>query len=186
MDIKNRMQEIPFGNSVFQIAQFILNQESPERAYRAALINYDAKMKALKESEFRRKRKDIDLREIDEKLLKAEGFDKERLLIDKEEAEYGLNEELKLIHDCEVEIEAYKKVIEALPAYSREDFEKSELAYWKTRLLKQAQLEIKSTGFITYGVLDSLFKIGLQVSKNEKGEFCVLEEAASAQNKIQA
>lgn len=186
MNIKDRMQEIPFGNSVFQIAQFILNQESPERAYRAALVNYDAKMKALKESDFRRKRKDIDLREIDEKLLKAEGFERERLLIDKEEAEYGLNEELKLIHDCKVEIEAYKKVIESLPAYSREDFEKSELSYWKTRLLKQAQLEIKSTGFITYGVLDSLFKIGVQVGKNDAGEFCIIEGDIDAQNKIEA
>jgi hypothetical protein len=176
MTIEDRQKHIPFGNSAFQIANFILNQESPERAYRAALLNYDAKMKALKESQFRRRRKEIDIREIEMKLKTAEGFAQERLLIDLEEAEYGLDTEIKVIEDALVELELYKKVIESLPEYTREDFEKSERLYWAKRLLKQANLEIKSTGTVTCGVLESLDKIGVSVGRNDKGQLIVPDE----------
>lgn len=173
MDIKDLKKAVPFGNSAFQIVKFIVNEETPERALRAALINYDTRFKALKESEFRRRKKEIDIEELQEKLSKADGFTKRRLEIEIEEAEYFLEEEKKLIEDAEIEIELYEKIIKALPEISREQFEKSEKKYWASRLLKQAKIEIQSMGAITSGVLQSLDKMGVPVVKNDKGDLAI-------------
>mgnify|MGYP000979502321 CR=1 FL=1 len=191
MDIKELSRAVPFGNSAFQIVKFIVNEETPERALRVALLNYDAKMKALKESEFKRRRKEIDIAETKEKLQTAKGFEKQRLEIDLEEAEYGMAEESKLIEDALIELALYEKIIKALPEISREQFESSEQKYWATRLLKQAKLEIQSMGTITYGVIESLDKMGVPITRTDKGELAIPTEViklinggSDEQNKI--
>jgi len=102
-------------------------------------------------------------------------FVRERLEIDLEEAEYGLEEEIKLIEDCIIEIEVYKKLLEDFPEYTREDFENGERLYWRKRFLKQAELELASTGTIGLGILDSLDKIGHKILKTPEGKFIISE-----------
>jgi len=182
MDIKEKMKQVPFGNSCFQIQNFIGNQESTERSYRHILLQLDAKNKAMKECYFRRKRKEILIREITEKIETASGFDKERLLVDFEEAEFYLEEEIKLIEDCVIEIKMYEKLLEGLPDFSREDFENSEMGYWKKRLFADAERELLSSGSINTGTLQSLEKIGVTFQKDEKGRLIAFGNIPEIEN----
>lgn len=184
MDIDEKMKQVPFGNSAFQIYNFIAKEESPERAYRKVLLQLDQKNKAMKECYFRRKRREVDIEEIVKKLETAEGFDKQRLEIDLEEAEFYLQDEMKLIEDCVLEIAVYKKILDELPDFTREQFENSELEYWKTRLLSSANKEYLSTGTVGVGNIEALEKIGLKFQRTEKGQIIFMEQPN--ENKIEA
>lgn len=185
MDLNEKKKQVPFGNSVFQIMNFIASEESPERVYRKVLLQLDQKEKAMKECYFRRKRREVDIEEIVKKLETVpEGFEKQRLEIDLEEAEFYLEDEIKLIQDCMIEIEAYKKILETLPDYTREDFENSENEYWKQRLLSSANRELLSTGVIGVGNIEALEKIGLKYHRTQDGKILFLE--ATNEDKIEA
>ena len=184
MEINEKKKQVPFGNSVFQIMNFITSEETPERVYRKVLLQLDQKEKAMKECYFRRKRREVDIEEIVKKLETASGFEKQRLEIDLEEAEFYLEDEIKLIEDCIIEIEAYKKILETLPDYSREDFENSENEYWKQRLLSSANREYLSTGTVGVGNIEALEKVGLLFRKTEKGQIIFVEK--QNEDKIEA
>ena len=175
MDIKEKMRQVPFGNSAFQIMKFTTNHDTPERSYRNILIQLDSKMNAMAECKFRRQRREIDIAENEEKMKTATSHELERCKVNIEEAQYYLDKEIKLIEDCMIEIKVYEKLLEGLPAYSREDFENGEGEYWKIRLLKNAQREIISNNSISAGVLESLEQIGCNVKRNEEGKFILLE-----------
>ena len=175
MIINEKMKEVPFGNSAFQIIHFTAKHETPERSYRSILLQLDSKNKVMQECYFRRKRREIDIREINEKLKTTISFDKERLEIDLEEAEYGLEAEIKLIEDCVFEIKVYEKLLEDLPEFTRENFENGERNYWKLRLIRQADLEFKTTGNVGTGTLDSMDRIGCFVQRNETGQLMVYD-----------
>lgn len=172
--LQEQMRQVPFGNSVYQITRFN-KKETPERNYRHLLLQLSQKLKALKECEFRRRRFDIDLAEINEKLSSATGFEKERLLIDQEEKEYQLESEKKLIEDALVEIVTFEKALSVFPAFTREQFEQAEHGYWRQRLLNDAKRECLATGTISVGTLSSLEATGLIIGKNEKGQITYTE-----------
>lgn len=172
--LQKQMRQVPFGNSVYQITHFN-KKETPERNYRHLLLQLSQKLKALKECEFRRRRIDIDLAEINEKLSSATGFEKERLLIDQEEKEYQLESEKKLIEDALVEIATFENALSVLPAFTREQFEQAEHGYWRQRLLNDAKRECLATGTISVGTLSSLEATGLMMGKNEKGQITYTE-----------
>lgn len=184
MDINEKKKQVPFGNSVFQIMNFISSEETSERSYRKILLQLDQKEKAMKECYFRRKRKEIDIKEINLKLQnkKIKNFERERLEVDLEETEYSLEEEIKLIEDCIIEIEAYKKILEKLPEFTREDFENAENEYWKLRLLNNANRELISTGVVGIGTIESLEKIGLCYNKTKEGQIIFLEKSIESKN----
>lgn len=161
--------DIPLGNSIFQIQNFIATGP-PERKLRTCILQLRQKEAALKECVFHRKRFDIDIAEIKEKLLTAAGYDKDRLQLDLEQKEFGLNSELELIADCVVEIAVYRKIIEDLPKTNRIDFENAEYEYWKERLLKDAKHEITSGGSVSKGTIDALEQMGIEVGRNERNQ----------------
>lgn len=161
--------EIPLGNSIFQIQNFIATGP-PERKLRACILQLRQKEIALKECIFHRRRFEIDIAEIKEKLLTTIGYDKERLQIDLEEKEFGLSNEIDLIADCIVEIATYRKIIEDLPKVTRSDFENAEYSYWKERLLRDAKHEITSSGSISKGTIDALEQMGIEVGRNESNQ----------------
>jgi hypothetical protein len=169
------MKNIPFGNSQYQI-KFSSIHESPERTFRHVLLQLDQKEKALAECSFRRRRKEIDIAEITEKLNKTKGFKFQRLQIELDEAIFYQQVEIKLIEDCMIEIETYKNILKSLPEFTREDFEKSEPLYWKTRLLKTANMEIISSGTVSTGTLIALNQIGIEFKRNEKGLLECIED----------
>lgn len=74
-EIEDTFFDIPFGNSHFQIENFIVNAEiTPERAFRAVGLQLMDKLKALKKAKFADKRLEIDIEEIKEKLTVTHGF----------------------------------------------------------------------------------------------------------------
>ena len=173
-DYKDQLNSAPFGNSVFQIQQFIANQETPERSRRHVLLQLDQKQKAMNECKFRRQRREIDILEINEKLKSATEFEKMRLLVDKAEAEYYLDAEIKLIEDCVIEIKAYEKILETLPEFTREEFEQGELNYWRIRLIKSADRELMSKGTIGEGNIQALEQVGvIGVQRDQQGKLLV-------------
>lgn len=164
------MSNVPFGNSIFQIQNFTAGKETPQRRRRHCFLQLNQKLNVLKECEFRRRRYEIDIAEVQEKLKAAEGFEKQRLGIDLEEKQYWLGVEIKLIEDCMIEIAAYRQLLESLPEFTREEFEQAEQAYWEKRLLGDAKREMLSMGTVRPETIQSLEDIGMTIGKNDKGQ----------------
>ena len=171
------MRNVPFGSSVYQIEHFSRGAETPERSYRNCLLQLNQKIKALKECEFRRRKLEIDMRELAQKVETAECFEKERLVIDIEEKQFHLGEEIKLIEDCYIEIKTYENMLSQLPDFTREDFEKAEGIYWEKKLLSDMQKEVLSFGYVQKDTMQSLEQIGIKVGKNEQGQIVYFKEA---------
>jgi len=161
--------EIPLGNSIFQIQNFIVTG-TPERKLRTCLLQLKQKETALKECSFRRRRYEIDLIELNEKAFKATGYEKERLDIELEEIQFRLDGEIELINDCVVEIAVYRRIMEDLPKATRLDFENAEYEYWKERLLADARHEITAGGSVSKGTIESLEHMGIKVGRDTSGQ----------------
>ena len=166
MDINNN--DIPYGNSDFQIVNFIVNEITPERALRSCLLNLRQKAIALKESQIRLKRYIIDIDETKEKLAKIENkFEKQRLEVLIEEKTFYLMMEEKLVKDCIREYEVLLACFNKLPKITREEFENKERDYWFNRLRNNAINELKTGGRIEKGTLESLNKMGINISHEQ-------------------
>lgn len=171
-DIQAAARHVPFGHSAFQIAAFTGGEHGPERRHRTLLLNMDAKLKALRECRFRRRRLDVDLREIAVKLAALttatdpHGFTAERLVIDRDETLAGLADEDKLIEDAIIELQAMHREWKSLPALEdRGQFEAAEAGYWARRLWSDACREIAAQGAPAAGTLASLQQMGLEVRR---------------------
>lgn len=159
-EIKKAMQDVPFGNSHFQNVTF-LAQETPERQYRNVLLQMNQKLDALQKCQFNRRRAEIDIQEIEEKLSTATGHAKRRLEIDLEEKKWELSNEIKYIEDAIIEVNSFYQVFKGLPKITREQFEATEKDYWTKRLVKDAQLSIAASGAMDTGVAESIRLLGM-------------------------
>lgn len=172
-EIKRDTENVPFGNSQFQNEKFSSNQETPERKYRHALLQMDQKINALKECEFRRRRLEIDIRELEEKRPTRTGFELDRIDIDIEEKQWALNNEIKLINDAIIEVgtfyKIYKELKAQLPTITRESFEAAECGYWKSRLTNEATREALCDGRVSTGTMQSLLSVDIIVGRDAKG-----------------
>lgn len=163
-ELKQSMDEIPFGESKFQIEKLIVSHQSDERNLRQVLLQINARLNALNEAKFKRRRLEIDLKEKISKIELSNGFDKERLKIDIEEIEYKLNNEEKFIKDALIELNYYYEIFKKLPKVTRDQFESSEKEYWINRLMADAKSEFLSTTRISVGTIQSLNKIGANIN----------------------
>jgi hypothetical protein len=163
-NLKSEMHNIPFGNTAFQIKAFIMNEPTPERQYRTALLQVDSKIKALELCKFRRARVEIDINELKEKWETATKWDKQRIELDLEEKSLILDSETKLINDAVYELAVYKQILDTIPKFTREEFENAELGYWTERLTHDARLEIMAGARVEKGTLATLEKINLKPS----------------------
>lgn len=160
-------RNVPFGNSAFQTRAFTGGEHGPARRVRSLLLNINDKIRACREEYFRRRRTDIDVREIKEKLQTAIGFDRERLLLDLEEKESCIADMDKLLEDASVEIHVMLDELQSLPSVnSRDEFEAAEPAYWVARLWADAQREITSNGAPAIGTVAALNQMGCDVSRD--------------------
>lgn len=167
--IIEQFNNVPFGKagSAFQISMEINKHNTDSRKYRHILLQMRQKICALKECEFRRKRIKIDIEEIDDNLKNAKNFEKKRLEIDKEEKLFNLKMEEKLIEDALIEINCYKLHLEKIPEITREEFERNEYKYWKTRLEDDAKKELLQYGTVTVATSKQLESMGIQIAKNQ-------------------
>lgn len=140
--IEDAFFDIPFENSAFQNEAFVVaSQITPERAYRAIGLRITAKLRALNEALFAKKKLDIDLAELkekaaDESLTKFERMRAEVEIEEKRSHEWFTR---KLIRDAEVEVDTLYRAFQSLPKFTREQFELGERKHFTERLLRQRQ-----------------------------------------------
>ena len=170
--LREQMGKVPFGNSWFQNSYFTDGQESPERRWRHILLQLSKKVEALKACEFRRRRIDLDLEDIEvemEVMIEkdrdaAESRDYARKIIDKEEKEWQLASEVQLIADAMVEVETYMAMIKDLPPLEdREQFERAEHGYWQQRLMDDLRRDMIEKKTVGIGTQKALEQIGIDV-----------------------
>ena len=166
---------VPFGNSVFQITQFIINQETPERRYRHCLLQLYQKYSTMYETQFKIKNLEIDIAEIKEKIKSSTSFTRDRLLVQLEEKQYKLKHMSTLINDCLIEIETYTKILEKLPKLTREEFEAGELKYWRKRFIMDAKNEYISTNTISVSTIKALQSVGISIKKTSDNQLVYSE-----------
>jgi len=176
--MQKMMRNVPFGMSVYQIEKFNRGQETPERLYRNCLLQLNQKIRALKECEFRRKRYEIDLEEINEKLKMVNGFERQRLEIDWDEKNFNLDGEIKLIEDAYIECQTYISILDGLPEFTREQFEHAEEVYWERKLLNDARHEVSSSGRVSQDTMKALEQIRIVVGRNEQGQIAYSKDSA--------
>ncbi len=151
---------IPFGNSRFQIENFIINAaHTPERAYRAIGLTMRAKIQALREAYYALKKQEVDIEEAQEKVASHyhTKWEKKRAAIDIEQKEEMRRDTKKLINDALAELSYLYGVFKKMPRYTREEFEAGERRYFEIRLNKMA-LGIQ-------GPLESLDNMGIDISQ---------------------
>lgn len=145
-DVINKVYEsfndIPFENSDFQNDQFVINaQITPERAYRALGLRLTSRIRSLQEAYFGRKKEEIDIAELQEKINDPETnkWDKMRHELDIQQKLSQRKYTEKLINDCIHECNRLYALYEKMPKYTREQFEAAEKTHYTLRLTRQAQ-----------------------------------------------
>ena len=122
-EIQDSFLNVPFGNSDFQIANFIVNRaQTPQRAFRAVCLSLRDKILTLNEAYYNQLKFQVDLDELQEKIEQkiSQQRDNEKLLID-------------AIHEVEFLYSYWQK----LPHPTRAEFEAAEEDYFKISLTKQ-------------------------------------------------
>jgi hypothetical protein len=152
--------DIPFGNSAFQIRNFIINAaHTPERAYRSIGLGMRAKINALKEAYYNLKKEEIDIEELLAKVKtdQMNDFEKRRTVLEIERKEEIRQDLKKLINDALAELQEFHAVFKSLPRFTRQQFEAGERKYFEIRLQKMA-LGVQ-------GPLESLDNMGADISQ---------------------
>ena len=140
-ELEEAFFDIPFGNSAFQIKNFIMNaQHTPERAYRAIGLTISAKIKALKETYYNLKKENINIEELEEKIANpaTSKYDRARHKLEIEQKMENRSYTRKLVNDALVEIDCLYAAYKKLPQFTRTEFEAGEKKYFEIKLKKQA------------------------------------------------
>ena len=133
--------DIPFGNSQFQIQNFVINaQYTPARAYRAIGLGMMSKIQALKESYYTLKKEDIDIEELQDKIADpaTNKYARKRAEIELEQKLEGRSYVRKLINDALSELDCFYQAYKKLPKFSRAEFEAQEKLHFEIKLSQQA------------------------------------------------
>jgi len=139
-EIQDSFLEIPFGNTDFQITNFIVNAGlTPQRAFRAVCLTLREKIISLNEAYYNQLRLQVDLDELQAKINDpaTDPFSRRRAEI---EHEYKLSQQRdseKLVLDAVHECELLHAFWEQLPHPTRAEFEAAEEDYFKISLTKQ-------------------------------------------------
>jgi hypothetical protein len=139
-EIQDSFLSIPFGNSDFQIANFIVNAaQTPERAFRAVCLSLRDKILTLNETYYNQLKFKVDLDELQEKISDpaTEKYARRRMEIDYEQKISQQRDNEKLLIDAIHEVELLYSFWQKLPHPTRAEFEAAEEDYFKISLTKQ-------------------------------------------------
>ena len=159
-EYEEAFNDIPFGNSGFQIENFIINAaQTPERAYRSIGLGMRAKINALREAFYGLKKEDIEIEELTAKLKtdQLNDYERRKTILEIERKEEIRRDVRKLIKDAMAELAVFYRIFKKLPRFTREQFEAGERKYFEIRLKKIA-LGIQ-------GPFESLDNMGMDVSQ---------------------
>ena len=139
-EIQDSFLSIPFGNSDFQIANFIINgAHTPQRAFRAVCLSLRDKILSLNEAYYNQLKFQVDLDELQEKIgdPATDKFERRRMEIDYEQKISQQRDNEKLLIDAIHEVELLYFYWQKLPHPTRAEFEAAEEDYFKISLTKQ-------------------------------------------------
>jgi len=139
-EIQDSFLNVPFGNSDFQIANFIVNgAHTPERAFRAVCLSLRDKILSLNEAYYNQMKFQVDLDELQAKIgdPDTDKFARRRMEIDYEQKLSQQRDNEKLYIDAIHEVEVLYSFWQKLPHPTRSDFEAAEEDYFKISLTKQ-------------------------------------------------
>jgi len=139
-EIQDSFLSIPFGNSDFQIANFIVNgSQTPQRAFRAVCLSLRDKILSLNEAYYNQLKFQVDLEELQEKIADpaTEKYARRRMEIDYEQKISQQRDNEKLLIDAIHEVELLYSFWQKLPHPTRAEFEAAEEDYFKISLTKQ-------------------------------------------------
>lgn len=132
--------DIPFENSRFQTENFVIGGSiTPERAYRNIGLRMYNRIQALEEARYNLEKENIDIEELQFKINNPQttNFDKRRYQLDIDFKLRNRPFTAKLINDALAELNVLYAHFNALPKYTREEFEQGELAHFDEKLNRQ-------------------------------------------------
>jgi hypothetical protein len=141
-EIDAAFYDIPFENSAFQNENFVIAaQMTPERAYRAIGLRMHSKIAALKEAKYGRLKEEIDIEELQAKIDNPDTntYDRRRAQLDIQQKLDHHSFTDKLINDALSELNLLYKHFQAMPRYTREQFEQGERIHFEQKLTRQIQ-----------------------------------------------
>lgn len=152
-----------FGQSTFQTHMFAVATHGYDaRTYRQVLIELSNKLTALKKCRVRRKKLEAEMKIIEKKIAKQSDPDRRTILeCELEDKRIDLDGEEKLIIDAAKEFNYLWAEFEKRPQITSEQFEAEEKEYWKTRIVRQAQLSVAHIGTIDPGTAQALVDMGI-------------------------
>jgi hypothetical protein len=146
-ELEDSFYDIPFGNSAYQNKMFVINASyTPARAYRSIGLQLIEKINAIRENIIATKLNEIDIEELQEKLLDENlgKFDRRRMELDLIKKTSGKKWVDKMMNDALKELDSLYVEFVKYPKYTRELFEIEESHHFDKRFV--AQLETRGNG----------------------------------------
>jgi hypothetical protein len=140
--LQDAIETIQQPRTDFEIEHFVVGaRQTPGRQWAQAILELQLKLFAIQRARIEKRRAELDILGLREKLEGAIGRDAERLELDIEEKETDLVE-LELARLGAVrEAETLLTILGKLPHYTREQLEAEEPIYWRRRLSEQSLLD---------------------------------------------
>lgn len=135
-----RAAEIPFGNSDFQSAAFIEAAAlTPERAYRAVLLQLNGTLEALQTAYYQLQREELEIERLQAQIKadETEMFTRRLAIIDCEEKLAQRSRTQKLWADALHQVEWFWERLQQYPEFTRMQFEMAEEAHFELKLQRQ-------------------------------------------------
>lgn len=167
----------------YQIDHFVVGEKmTPYRILRQILMELETRYVNLELTKKDQKIEIIKIKQLKSTLDTLEGFDKEIQELEIEKKELELNSISKTIFNTEYEINVlenqYKKLKEQYPdmksVLTDPDGEEE---YWINKFIKEAQVDIMTTGRVGKGVLDAIMSL-----PNEHQQFIINHAVSQATN----
>lgn len=156
-NVEKRALSIPFGNSKYQIDSIVAEAQTPERAYRALLLNFEKRFNDLKGGSINRRKQENKVKQLQRKIeLETDELVKEELMLEVEEIITNFDYENKLADDCIQELKYMQSMIEKMPEYSRAEFEAGEKNHFELRATNKPNFQLVEN--IKSGVQKCLLK----------------------------
>ena len=182
-EIKNLIDIHHTSMTQYQIDHFVVGEKmTPYRILRQILMELETRYVNLELTKKDQKIEIIKIKQLKSTLDTLEGFDKEIQELEIEKKELELNSISKTIFNTEYEINVlenqFKKLKEQYPdmksVLTDPDGEEE---YWINKFIKEAQVDIMTTGRVGKGVLDAIMSL-----PNEHQQFIINHAVSQATN----
>jgi len=141
-DFIAKSDTIPFGNSDYQEITFVVAPgQTPERMYRAAIMQMSSRLEALTQAYFNLQREDLEIEELEHELSSGgTDFRARRLQIDLAEKRLKRLNLKKLVDDAVRTYNLLNEIVSHIPKPTREQFELAEPTHFKAKLERSRDL----------------------------------------------